>query len=310
MKYSFVLPLLSLASSVIAAPAPAVVTETSVVLVTANGEPTSSTLYPTSSAAAPQVGRVYEVIVSEYVQINGDNTETSRTTYTKAVDATSASSEASAEPTLSQADRAVVSTVDEISSTAQETSTSQSPQTTTSSSSTSSSSSSKETTTLQPSTTSKENTSTSSSSTSTSAAATSSSGTDSDFASAILKAHNDKRSQDGASALTWSSKLEEYAQAYADKYDCSGSLTHSGGQYGENLGLGYSTTGVVDAWYDEKSYYNSASPAASHFTQVVWKSTTQLGCAKKECGSYWGQYTICSYDPAGNMAGEYAENVQ
>jgi uncharacterized protein YkwD len=86
-------------------------------------------------------------------------------------------------------------------------------------------------------------------------------------------------------------------------------LTHSGGKYGENLGLGYTTTGVVDAWYDEKSYYNPSSPAASHFTQVVWKSTTKLGCAKITCDNIWGQYTICSYDPAGNVGGQYAANV-
>ncbi|CAM9018847.1 unnamed protein product [Wickerhamomyces anomalus] len=307
MKYSFVLPLLSLASSVLSAPA--VVTETSVVLVTANnGQPTSSTIEQAASSATPQVGHVYEVVVSELVEVSGDHTQTSTTTFTRTASkptstggnaAPSSSQTAQQESTLSQADRAVVSTIDDVSSTSQQQPTP---------------SSTKQTTTLQPSSTSQEQTSTSSTSTqassTTSQSSTPSQGTDSSFASEILKAHNDKRSQDGASPLSWSKKLEQYAQDYADKYDCSGGLTHSGGPYGENLGLGYSTSGVVDAWYGEKSDYNSNSPSASHFTQVVWKSTTQLGCAKKECGSYWGQYTVCSYDPAGNVAGGYAQNVQ
>lgn len=109
--------------------------------------------------------------------------------------------------------------------------------------------------------------------------------------------------------MSWSSELAAYAQAYADNYDCSGTLTHSGGKYGENLGLGYTTTGVVDAWYNEISDYDWSNPSGDHFTQVVWKSTTQLGCGYKVCDNIWGQYTICSYNPAGNYAGQYAANV-
>lgn len=139
--------------------------------------------------------------------------------------------------------------------------------------------------------------------------ASSTSSSSDDFQSAILNQHNIKRALHGVVDLVWNDELEAYAQAYADKYDCSGTLTHSGGSYGENLGLGYTTTGVVDAWYDEISEYNSADPQASHYTQVVWKATTELGCAKKYCDSYWGQYTICSYQTAGNVIGYFAENV-
>lgn len=137
-------------------------------------------------------------------------------------------------------------------------------------------------------------------------------GVDQAFAKDILDAHNKKRTAHLAPALKWSLTLYSYAQDYANKYDCSGSLTHSGGKYGENLAVGYSSgDSAVTAWYDEgKGFnYNSGS-VLDHFTQVVWKDTTQLGCAYKDCSAEnWGKYVICSYDPAGNVVGEVLQNV-
>ncbi len=48
----------------------------------------------------------------------------------------------------------------------------------------------------------------------------------------------------------------------------------------------------------------------SHFTQVVWKSTTQLGCGIALCPGLFGNrqgpatYHVCLYDPVGNVVGE------
>ena len=136
----------------------------------------------------------------------------------------------------------------------------------------------------------------------------------SDNASILLSAHNNKRSlHKDTPSLTWSTELETYAQNYADQYDCSGTLVHSGGPYGENLALGYGIEGSVDAWYNEIEYYDYNNPGfsenAGHFTQVVWKSSTEVGCGIKSCGGVWGDYVICSYKPAGNVIGEFAENV-
>ncbi|CAI4552196.1 BAQ_1a_G0028950.mRNA.1.CDS.1 [Saccharomyces cerevisiae] len=137
----------------------------------------------------------------------------------------------------------------------------------------------------------------------------------SDFASSVLAEHNKKRAlHKDTPALSWSDTLASYAQDYADNYDCSGTLTHSGGPYGENLALGYDGPAAVDAWYNEISNYDFSNPGFSsntgHFTQVVWKSTTQVGCGIKTCGGAWGDYVICSYNPAGNYEGEYADNVK
>ncbi|ABN67684.2 predicted protein [Scheffersomyces stipitis CBS 6054] len=135
---------------------------------------------------------------------------------------------------------------------------------------------------------------------------------DKDFAQSILDAHNQKRADHGVSALTWSDDLYQYAQNYANGYSCSGSLVHSGGKYGENLAVGYSS-GVTafDAWYVEGDDYNyNAATQWDHFTQVVWKGTTQLGCAYKDCSAEnWGKYVICSYNPPGNVIGQIKENV-
>ncbi|CAK7896546.1 secreted protein Pry1p [[Candida] anglica] len=139
-----------------------------------------------------------------------------------------------------------------------------------------------------------------------------SSGIDSTFSKNILDAHNQKRALHDAPELSWDKDAYDYAQKYADNYDCSGVLTHSHGPFGENLAAGYHTgVDALDAWYDEGQSYNyAASNSYDHFTQVVWKSTTKLGCAYKDCSSTgWGRYIICSYDPAGNVVGQSKLNV-
>jgi hypothetical protein len=55
--------------------------------------------------------------------------------------------------------------------------------------------------------------------------------------------------------------------------------------------------------------YNAAtfSGATGHFTQVVWKGTTKLGCGSNpSCGM---KTYVCQYTPPGNVMGEFADNV-
>ncbi|CCH61027.1 hypothetical protein TBLA_0D05340 [Henningerozyma blattae CBS 6284] len=135
-----------------------------------------------------------------------------------------------------------------------------------------------------------------------------------DWAQQILDETNKKRALHvDTGSLTWSQELAQYAQNYADKYDCSGNLVHSGGPYGENLALGYTPTGSVDAWYDEGTNYDYSNPqyssATGHFTQLIWKGSTLVGCGIKNCNNEWGQYVICSYQAPGNVIGEFSENI-
>ncbi len=71
---------------------------------------------------------------------------------------------------------------------------------------------------------------------------------------------------------------------------------------------------VVKAWYDEEPLYDYNNPGFSsdtgHFTQVVWKSTKEIGCGYRTgCGGSWPNVWVCQYNPAGNVIGNFADNV-
>jgi hypothetical protein len=68
----------------------------------------------------------------------------------------------------------------------------------------------------------------------------------------------------------------------------------------------------VTPWQVAK--YNFANPPqtfqqeTSHFTQMVWKATTQVGCAyKMDCQP--AAFFVCNYAPPGNNDGQFATNV-
>jgi uncharacterized protein YkwD len=132
----------------------------------------------------------------------------------------------------------------------------------------------------------------------------------------LVNAHNKARAQHCAQPLSWSPKLAAVAQDWANKLRDQGcKFGHSGGQYGENLAAG--TTGAMDPeavvamWYDEIKGYSYQQPGFSmqtgHFTQVVWRSTTQVGCGMAQCNG--NDIWVCEYDPPGNWEGQYREQV-
>ncbi|KAI0824238.1 CAP domain-containing protein [Trametes gibbosa] len=134
-----------------------------------------------------------------------------------------------------------------------------------------------------------------------------------------LQAHNSIRSQHGASPLTWSDDLAAKAQQWAN--NCV--FQHSGGTlgpFGENLAAGtgssYGIQSAVKSWTDEVSEYDPNNPQPSHFTQVVWKASTQVGCAVQSCNGIFAasfgpaKFFVCEYSPQGNVIGHFGENVQ
>ena len=147
-------------------------------------------------------------------------------------------------------------------------------------------------------------------------------------AGAFIDSHNKWRRQAGLSEkLSYSPALAQSAQAWADilKKTNQCKMRHSkpDGQYGENLywvsALAWSdgrrelqkvtAEKVVDSWGSEKSDYNyAANDCASgkmcgHYTQMVWRSTTQIGCAVSVCEDSHEQVWVCQYQPAGNWIG-------
>ncbi|KAK7690265.1 hypothetical protein QCA50_006920 [Cerrena zonata] len=132
-----------------------------------------------------------------------------------------------------------------------------------------------------------------------------------------LAAHNSVRAQHGAKNLVWNATSAGKAQSWANR--CQ--FQHSGGSLGplgENLaagfGGGYNIEKAIKSWTDEVSSYNPNNPQPSHFTQVVWKSTTSVGCAVKTCNNIFpgndALFFVCEYFPAGNVIGQFPQNVQ
>ncbi|KAM3291381.1 pathogeneis-related protein 1B [Capsicum chacoense] len=127
-----------------------------------------------------------------------------------------------------------------------------------------------------------------------------------------LNIHNSARSEVGVSAITWNTTLETYAQNYANQRigDCN--LVHSNGPYGENIAKGsgsFTGAAAVNLWVNEKQYYDYASNTCAtgqqcgHYTQVVWRNSIRVGCARVQCTNGWW-FVICSYDPRGNYIGQ------
>jgi uncharacterized protein YkwD len=135
-------------------------------------------------------------------------------------------------------------------------------------------------------------------------------------AQAFVDAHNHVRAQHCAKPLSWSPRLAQLAQQWANKLRAKGcAFEHSNGSTGENLAAG--TTGTLDAgavvqmWYDEVDQYKfpdgGFSMKTGHFTQVVWRGTTAVGCGRSQCKGM--DIFVCEYDPPGNWEGQYRENV-
>ncbi|XP_030944731.1 pathogenesis-related protein 1-like [Quercus lobata] len=126
-----------------------------------------------------------------------------------------------------------------------------------------------------------------------------------------LNAHNAARADVGVPPLNWDDTVAAYAQNYANQRigDCN--LVHSGGQYGENIAWSSGDLSGVDAvklWVNEKANYDYNSNACVggeclHYTQVVWRNSARLGCAKVRCNN-GGTFIGCNYDPPGNYVGQ------
>lgn len=142
------------------------------------------------------------------------------------------------------------------------------------------------------------------------------------FQQEALDAHNAARAAEGQglAPLKWSPSLQADTQAWAEQ--CKFDHWAPTGQ-GQNLYMTSQSTAspanAVKAWMDEKADYTygatggSCAPgkACGHYTQVVWSTTTEVGCAAKTCANITedgkdigpGTVLACNYTPPGNVVG-------
>ncbi|KAK4405121.1 Basic form of pathogenesis-related protein 1 [Sesamum angolense] len=121
----------------------------------------------------------------------------------------------------------------------------------------------------------------------------------------FLEAHNAGRAQVGVPPLAWKESLVAYAQDYAKQRSEDCAMKHSDGPYGENLAKGswdVTAKEAVQMWLDEKKFYDEGSNSCigeemcGHYTQVVWRGSAHVGCARTKCSNGW-TFVTCNYDP-------------
>jgi hypothetical protein len=136
----------------------------------------------------------------------------------------------------------------------------------------------------------------------------------------VLAAHNNAREQFGVPPLRWDPGLAALAATRANQLAASHIFEHttenSLSPQGENIWGGtkgyYSPEDMVNSWVEEKQYFkpgifpdNSTTghiEDVGHFTQVVWRNTSEVGCATAQDGEF--DILVCRYSPAGNFTGE------
>ena len=71
---------------------------------------------------------------------------------------------------------------------------------------------------------------------------------------------------------------------------------------------------MTDMWYNEiydpgYNYGDDWTPGAGHFTQLVWAGSEAIGCGIGVTSSGDTFYGVAQYSPAGNVIGQFADNV-
>ena len=115
----------------------------------------------------------------------------------------------------------------------------------------------------------------------------------------------------GVPPIRWSDNLAAVAQTWANTLLKRGQFSHQENTgYGENLfeikGGPATPEDVVHDWASESVDYdypsNRCRSVCGHYTQLVWRSTTEVGCAVARGGGR--EVWVCEYNPPGNFVGQ------
>ena len=140
---------------------------------------------------------------------------------------------------------------------------------------------------------------------------------------AMMDGHNAARAAVGVAPLTWSDTLATTARAYAEEMSRTGKFAHAPQpqgmtREGENLWTGtryaYAYPEMMGHWVaEQRDFINMPTPGFSrtgkvedvaHYTQIVWRGSTQVGCAM--ASNKTDDYLVCRYSPPGNVFGQKA----
>jgi uncharacterized protein YkwD len=137
----------------------------------------------------------------------------------------------------------------------------------------------------------------------------------------MVNYHDAKRAEVGCGKVTWSPIIAQFAQQRADTIARTKKFAHlPQGQnpYGENLAQGgggaYTVINACEGWYAERSKMprnartmtvNLFNQGVGHYTQMVWKGSTQIGAgiAQYQQGGITWTVVVCCYNPPGNVIG-------
>ncbi|XP_076352263.1 Golgi-associated plant pathogenesis-related protein 1-like isoform X1 [Tachypleus tridentatus] len=145
----------------------------------------------------------------------------------------------------------------------------------------------------------------------------------SDFVMECLQWHNTFRKRHNVPPLELSYQMCSRAQFWANHLAHANTFYYRNNRdIGENLLCRcsivpeFDVTGeqVVKYWYRKSKLYDfDIEPSllhakASHFTQMVWRSSKEFGVgkARSRCGKI---IVVANYKPAGNVTGEFQDNV-
>lgn len=138
----------------------------------------------------------------------------------------------------------------------------------------------------------------------------------------MLRVHNEARAKVGVEPLRWDATLATQALAYAETLvrTKDSALIHATdlNGIGENLSGGkggpkFSAVRLANAWVREGHWYKPGvapndkctnAAVVGHYTQVVWRNTTRVGCGYAAIGN--SRLLACRYGPGGNVGGERA----
>ena len=137
-----------------------------------------------------------------------------------------------------------------------------------------------------------------------------------------LENHNQKRALHESKPLKINEELNKLAVEYAKQISDGNSIKeklYNGIFLGENIyiykGEKLDVNEMCNDWYNEINKYdkqlNQYQKNTSHFTQMIWKGTKELGFGivknKKDKDKIF--YAVALYYPPGNILGEFKENV-